>query len=1283
MLNQLMSKIESLFSSPDHKQNNQNQQSTQEANTEQQATKPQEYNQKLVDTIKPLYEIFKVLNEVDDSLMKNIIPFIIEGTNPQFLLQLSQLPDEKAADLLGYPGTYEWYWTQIQLTKTQEKLKKQSIKSRKQLSDHLFDTLSNEQIRRLGKVYESITQQKNYKELYSPVPVWFHYIVVDALITLQQHHNFSEIGAKKLIKQSWTLEKLHQLLADDEPTLAQHLVVFIFERAGCSSYYADRLDLIFELSDTDAYIAAHLDTLKKEIPNLSVDGQTVFLEYLKRKPEILQQLPELIVKLTIGRSKTIRDLAVSLLSQLNDEDSQHYLQQYLLQGSSKERGFAAELLARLGEQNLVVLEQAYENEKQKAVQQLILMAIQRLKAVNQSSHHESFEIPEFTPLAIRDIPANFTEILHQNHQQLVSKAEIAANAEIEDNKTNSYRSDWAQKRFRRLRNIKATSIDQLLAQINGHTKRSPFESDVDIITHQSKLYNYPEYSLLHALRIHATRHANHIVHWNSIFADLPPAQYDNLDLRQISQALNDTGYENSIRQIAQGMLISSYWHDLHQYIVQAEKIWPFFAEHPEFISEALGLSPSLEESAYSQFEPIKAIKILESFPTIPQQFIPRLLEFALGENKRLRFDAQQALQRLPEIHLRAIEALESGKQEIRVTAIEWLARLQNQDAVEPLYALLKKEKKEVVRAALLTSLEKLGQDISPYLSEKVLLKEAEQGLKAKISSSFTWFDAKTLPEITWKNGKKVNPDIIHWWVVLAEKLKDPKANALFQRYLGLLDEKSQQKLANHLLHSFIQQDTLSPTLEQATEVAVKQAPQNLQSYRDSYQNYGHKYPEYYAHYATITLEEVIEEIKRQQLAIYLGSAIKSKGILALTYPAQGSFAVKTLQDYMKQHYQRRSQIEAMISALSISNDPLIIQLLLSLSRRYRTTSVQNLATELVTEIAERNQWSSDELADRTIPTAGLDEKGVLNLEYGSRLFTAIVDDKDKFVLKNEEGKEVKTLPAARQNDDADLIKEAKALFSSSKKELKQVIDLQTQRLYEAMCSERQWLQSEWFEYLHAHPIVRRLIQRLVWLEVTESGEKIAFRPSDDGCLLNLEDDEIEIQSNSKIQIAHAVLVGKEDAQAWIDHFKDYKVKFLFEQMSHHLPEITDLNSKDISDRKGWITDTFTLRGVVNKLGYQRASIEDAGSFDRYTKPFKQLGIHVQIVFSGSYVPEENIPAVLFELEFDKLGSRSWSSNSLPLSDVPPILLAESYADYLKVADACTGFDPEWEKKTPW
>ncbi len=61
-------------------------------------------------------------------------------------------------------------------------------------------------------------------------------------------------------------------------------------------------------------------------------------------------------------------------------------------------------------------------------------------------------------------------------------------------------------------------------------------------------------------------------------------------------------------------------------------------------------------------------------------------------------------------------------------------------------------------------------------------------------------------------GASSIPKIIQWWVVLADKLKDPVPNALLQRYMGLLNEKSQQTLSLHLLQSFIYQDTRNPTL---------------------------------------------------------------------------------------------------------------------------------------------------------------------------------------------------------------------------------------------------------------------------------------------------------------------------------------------------------------------------------------------------------------------------------------------------------------------------------------
>ena len=78
-----------------------------------------------------------------------------------------------------------------------------------------------------------------------------------------------------------------------------------------------------------------------------------------------------------------------------------------------------------------------------------------------------------------------------------------------------------------------------------------------------------------------------------------------------------------------------------------------------------------------------------------------------------------------------------------------------------------------------------------------------------------------------------------------------------------------------------------------------------------------------------------------------------------------------------------------------------------------------------------------------------------------------------------------------------------------------------------------------------------------------------------------------------------------------------------------------------------------------------------------------MGVRVSIEFSGNTLPEENVAAALKTLSFENSRSRSWSDNALPLASVPPVLLAEAYADYLAIAQACTGFDADWEKMMPW
>lgn len=1230
-------------------------------------------------TLQLLGTIAAPLAEIEQTLPEKVVEFIISGSHPDVLLTLDQQPNDKAAALLGSPGTYNWYWSSTQITKPQEKLRKASEKARYKLYSYLLTHLNSEQIIRYGKFLASATQQKNYIQLSKDTAPWFHYVLIDGLVTSLKNMSFDDKQRSSHI-QSWSLDALFQLyLADDQHT-AQGFITQLFERES-TRYYSDHLESLWELKDSYRFLHIHQQYIKEVVPTLSANAQQLFLNTIKAKSDLLKEFSELVVALSISASKSVRELATQLLSQLDQEQTQQHLKHFLIHGSTKQRSYVPDLLARLGLGNRQILQDALEQETQKAVQASIQTALNRLESLEQVQN-APYDIPPLVELEFEDIPESFLEVLRENHQALLLKAKQAAEDEIEENKTASYKSKWSQDRYKDLNKISPDFFDQkLLDEINGKQPFKNFPLD-NIIFYQNKILNYPEYGLKHALHLRL-RHSNWM-NWRELFTVyMKPHHFQDIELRQLISVMESVHYKSAKRLVAEGYLFSGYYDNLHSFISDKEKILPFFMENSNFLAEALGLLPSESTNQYYRLEPSHAIQILKLFPHLPKEFIPRLLEIALGENKRLRFEAQELLQIVPNVHERAIEALQNSKQEIRITAIDWLSRLGHESAVNELYALLKKEKKEIVVAAILTALEQLGEDISRYLSSDALLKEAEKGLKGKLSSSITWFDFDRLPTVYWQDGQVVDAKIIQWWVILAEKLKDPIPNALLQRYMGLLDQKSQHVLSLYLLQTFIDQDTRHPTLQEATEIAIKEAPTRLSHYQDTFKRWGKQYPEHYGRYGAMTLEDVIEEIKKERLAVYLGSAIKSKGILALTYKTSGSTAVKLLQDYMKQHYQRRSQIEAMLSSFSVVDDPLIIQLLLSLSRRYRTTSVQNLAKAFVEQIAERNQWSSDELADRTIPTAGLDDTGILTLEYGSRALTAYVDDKDKFVLKNEDGKILKALPSPRQDDDEALVKEAKSLFSNSKKELKQVIDLQTQRLYEAMCGEREWTSHDWQNYIFAHPIMKRLIERLVWLEVQQDGEILqSFRPSNDGSLLNLEDDEITLQADSRIKIAHRVLLSDEDSQNWLAHFKDYKIKPLFEQLTHGLPSFTPTDEM-IEDHKGWITDTFTLRGVITKLGYQRASIEDGGSFDGYFKPFSQLGISTVIRFSGSYVPEENITAVLYDLSFEKKSVRSWQNSSLALADISPVLLAESYADYIKVAAACRGFDPDWKKKTPW
>src|SRR5262249_51111520 len=287
--------------------------------------------------------------------------------------------------------------------------------------------------------------------------------------------------------------------------------------------------------------------------------------------------------------------------------------------------------------------------------------------------------------------------------------------------------------------------------------------------------------------------------------------------------------------------------------------------------------------------------------------------------------------------------------------------------------------------------------------------------------------------------------------------------------------QDREAMGAFVLSAWIAHDLSPPSREVAEERACADAQQM--------QGWIARYPQGYegSPLKDMTLDELVAHYLPGHLRTPGGSAIGSKGVLALAAACGGAQIAPTAQQYLKEWYgHRAAQGKALIQMLAWVEHPAATQLMLSVGSRFRTKGFQEEATRQAELLAERKGWTLDELADRTIPTAGFDESGMLELDYGGRKFIARLREDMTSGLETADGKRIAGLPEARKDDDEAKVKEAKKRLAAARKELKAILTLQKDRLYEAMCTARSWRYEDWSLYLLQHPIVRRHCQRLVW-----------------------------------------------------------------------------------------------------------------------------------------------------------------------------------------------------------
>ena len=703
-----------------------------------------------------------------------------------------------------------------------------------------------------------------------------------------------------------------------------------------------------------------------------------------------------------------------------------------------------------------------------------------------------------------------------------------------------------------------------------------------------------------------------------------------------------------------------------------DDVWPFVARNLDLV-----LAP-LPRDDFG-VDHLALFRAVATMPQLPARVVDHLFALALGNAKALRGAAQEALAGDGGRVARAAAALGDGKGEVRAAAAAWLGRIGDQAAVGALEKAVTTEKQDLAKAAMLDALEACGQPVERYLDRDRLAADAAKAVAKGLPKSLDWLMWEALPTVHWADsGSPVAPQTIQWLAATAVKSKSPEPNAILRRYCGLMTPE-RADLALALLETWLAEDTRPITAQEAEDRARQMATSVHQSF--SYgRATGHPW-------AGLSVDQLIAQFLPDHLGQPAGSATDSKGLLAVVAACADGRVVAPAERYLKEWYgQRPSQGKALIGMLAWVEDPRATQLVLSIGSRFRTKSFQEEATRQAEALAERHGWTVDELADRTIPTAGFDESGRLVLDYGGRVFTAVIRPDESVALSDAEGRPLKALPASRQSDDGDLAKAAKKTLAQAKKDLKAVVRLQTDRLYEALCTERTWPADDWERYLVAHPVVRHLVQRLVWVQepgVVGEPAKV-FRLLDDGSLTGADDEVVVLDPAARVRLAHDTNLSADQVEAWIAHLADYEVTPLFHQLgkgTFDLPE--ERRAATYLDHvKGHVLEAFALRGRATKLGWTRGPAEDGGVFVTYLKRFPTLGLEARLGFTGNGLPEENRTVALLELSFVRLDPRG-GEVGLRLGDVPAILLSETWNDARLVAADGTGFDPDWERITQW
>ncbi|MBN8740979.1 MAG: hypothetical protein BGP24_20540 [Lysobacterales bacterium 69-70] len=364
-----------------------------------------------------------------------------------------------------------------------------------------------------------------------------------------------------------------------------------------------------------------------------------------------------------------------------------------------------------------------------------------------------------------------------------------------------------------------------------------------------------------------------------------------------------------------------------------------------------------------------------------------------------------------------------------------------------------------------------------------------------------------------------------------------------------------------------------------------------------------------------------------------------------------------------------------LDVLAAIGSDVALMLLNGIAQKVKFKGLQDKAREKIAAVADARGLSAEELEDRLAPDLGLDAAGTLELDFGPRRFRVGFDEALKPYVRDSDGARLGDLPKPRKSDDDALAAAAVERYKQLKKDVRTIASQQVLRLENAMCSRRRWDLPVFERFLAGHPLVRHLVQRLVWGvyemesdDAAQGGRLLqCFRVAEDGSCADADDTPLQLAQGERLRLGlpHALEMPAETAAAFGQLFADYELLQPFAQIGRESFAFSEEERArtELARWKGKVVPTGRVLGLVNK-GWRRGQAQDGGGIWYFTKPLArdlviELGFEPGIIVG---LVDEYPEQTLNELQVGKASEWGGMQNGKPFSVLDPIAASELIRD---------------------